>query len=194
MTPIIIRCEKCGKILQGKVEKSNIVGKCPRCKDKFVVPDPISRESRKGDRSIVSESKYFRDLPDSVTKSNSSVNYRVVYTEAPPMEFALKRKDQVPLLDIGEGGIGFIARADDKANKALPGDILTIEIDFPIFVKPVSAKVEVCWVRPIKQKKLMQVGVRFYRPSEALKGVLKNIKEYIASKTQSLDFETWGSL
>ena len=193
MTSIIFRCEKCGKVLKGEVQKSTVVGKCPRCKDKFVVPDPVTRDNRKKKRTIVPESKYYITLPDTLTKSNNQANFRVIYTEVPPVEFALKRKDQVPLLDISEGGMGFLIRSDDKSGKVLPGDILVVEMDFPVLAQPVYTKIEVCWLKPIKEDKLMHVGVRFYRPSEALKGFLKGILKYIESKTQSLDFETWGS-
>jgi len=60
-------------------------------------------------------------------------------------------------------------------------------------MSPVYTEVEVCWIKPIKEEKLMHVGARFHRPDEALKEVLKGIIKYIASKTQSLDFETWSS-
>ncbi len=132
-------------------------------------------------------------MPDSLTKKSDKVNYRVTYTEVPPMDYALKRSDQVPLLDISEGGMGFIIRSDNKSNKVLPGDILVVEMDFPIFVQPVYTEVEVCWLRPLKEEKMMHVGVRFYQPGEAIKKVLKGILKYLASKSQTLDFETWGS-
>jgi hypothetical protein len=187
MTSIIIRCEKCGKVLKG------IVGKCPRCNDNFVVPNPITRENRKFERTIIPESKYFRTLPDSIIKSKNPANYKVVYTEAPPVEFALKRSDRVPLLDISESGMSFIIRVDESS-KVLPGDILVLEIDFPVFTQPVYTKVEVCWIRSMKEEKLMHVGVRFYQPTEALKKVLNGMIKYIAATTKSLDFETWGSI
>jgi phage FluMu protein Com len=193
MTSIIIRCEKCGKVLKGKVQKSNIVVKCPRCNDNFVVPDPITRENRKNKRIVIPESKHFRTLPDSIIKSNNPATYKVVYTEAPPVEFALKRSDRVPLLDISESGMSFIIRVDESS-KVLPGDILVLEIDFPVFTQPVYTKVEVCWIRSMKEEKLMHVGVRFYQPTEALKKVLNGMIKYIAATTKSLDFETWGSI
>ncbi len=194
MTSIIIRCEKCGKVLKGKTQKSNIVGKCPRCKDKFVVPDPITRDNRKKKRSIIPESKYVSALPDKLTKSSKPAHYRLMYTEVSPVEYALKRSDHVPLLDISESGMGFIIRTHNKSHKILPGDMLYVELDFPVLVQPIYTEVEVCWIKPIKEEKLMHVGVRFHRPGEELEGVLKGILKYIASKSQSLDFETWGSI
>ncbi len=193
MTSIIIRCEKCGKVLKGKMKKSNIVGKCPRCKDKFVVPDPVAQDNRQYKRTIIPESKYVCSVPASLTNNKKPVNYRIIYTEVSPVEFALNRTDQVPLLDISEGGMGIIIRSINASGKVLPGDIFIVELDFPIFIKPVYTEVEVCWLKPIKDDKLMHVGVRFNRTGEDFKKVLKCILKFISSKTQSLDFETWGS-
>ncbi len=194
MTSIFIRCEKCGKVLKGRTQKLNIVGKCPRCKDKFVVPDPIKRDSRKKKRTIVHESKYVSTLPDILTKRNKPPHYRLIYTEVSPVEYALKRSDHVPLLDMSEDGLGFIIKTNDKSHKILPGDILYVALDFPVLVQPIYSEVEICWIKPIKEEKLMHVGARFHRPGEALKEVLKSLVKYIASKSQSLDFETWGSI
>ena len=94
---------------------------------------------------------------------------------------------------MSEDGLGFIIKTNNKSHTILPGDILYVELDFPVLVQPIYTEVEVCWIKPIKEEKLMHVGARFHRPNDALIDVLRGMVKYIASKTQSLDFETWGS-
>ena len=88
---LIIRCETCGKILQGDVEKSHIVGVCPRCGSRFTISDPVSQDSRRHKRVFIGESQFTQSIPETLTQSLEVPAYRVMYTEVPPVEFALKR-------------------------------------------------------------------------------------------------------
>jgi len=190
---IIIRCEKCGKVLRGKAGKGQKIGRCPRCMDEFVIPSPVSHEDRQYERAIISENNFVRPIPESLTHSKESPVYRVLYTEVSPVEFALKRSTHVPLLDLSEGGMGILVRADEISDGLLPGDVFIAELDFPILVQSIFIQVEVRWIRLIKEEKLLQVGVRFCKSDKAFRGVLKNLMEYISSKTETLDFDKWGS-
>lgn len=188
---LIIRCDKCGKVLKGKAQKSRIVGTCPRCKEDIVIPDPLSKENRKKKRAVICESKLVRTIPEALTKSEESPRCRVMYTEVSPVEYALNRSTHVPLLDLSEGGMGILMRTYSES-KLLPGDLFTVEIDFPVLVQSIFIKVEVSWIRPIKEK-LMHVGVRFCETDEPFREVLKDLMKYITSKTKTIDFEKWGS-
>ena len=152
---IIIRCEKCGKVLRGKSGKDQRIGSCPRCRDEFVIPSPVRHGDRKQERVVISENNLVQPIPETFTHSKESPVYRVLYTEVSPVEFALKRSTHVPLLDLSEGGMGLLVRADDLSEGPLPGDILVAELDFPIFVQSIFVQVEVCWIRPLKEEKLL---------------------------------------
>jgi phage FluMu protein Com len=190
---IIIRCEKCGKVLRGKAGKGQRIGRCPRCMDEFVIPSPVRHGDRKQDRVVISENNLVRPIPETFTHSKEPPVYRVLYTEVSPVEFALKRSTHVPLLDLSEGGMGILVRADEISDGLLPGDVFIAELDFPILVQSIFIQVEVHWIRPIKEEKLLHIGVRFCNSDKSFKGVFKNLMKYISSKTETLDFDKWGS-
>jgi phage FluMu protein Com len=193
MTKLIVRCDKCGKVLKGIAEKGNILGTCPRCREKFVIPDPVPHESRKKKRAVIGESRLVQPIPESLAQCTGAPVYRVMYTEVLPDEFIMKRSDSLPLLDLSEGGMGILMKADHLSGGLLPGDFFYAEIDFPILVHPVYIQVEVCWIRPIKDDTLLQVGVRFCEPGPDFLAVLNNLIQYIESRTQTIDFDKWGS-
>lgn len=190
---LIVRCEKCSKVLKGKSVKSQIIGKCPRCRDNFVFSDPVSQESRKNKRLVVGEGQLVKPLPKTLTQSKASPAFCVMFTEVPPIDFAMNRSDYIPLLDISEGGMGLLTRVNDISSKIQPGDSLVVEIDFPILIQTIFVEVEVCWIRPIKDDKLLQIGVRFCEPDDSFLAVLSNLLKYIDSRNKTMDFDKWGS-
>jgi len=190
---IDIRCEKCGKVLKGKAEKGKVFGKCPRCGDKIVIPEPLTRESRKHKRVVVGENRFIPTIPETLAQSQESPVYRIMYTEVPPMEFALKRSTQIPLLDLSEGGMKLFVRADEKSQGLSLGDVFLAEIDFPILVQSIFIQVEVRWVRLIKEEKLLQIGVQFCNSDKSFRDVIKDLMKYITSRTETLDFDKWGA-
>lgn len=190
---LIIHCEKCGKLLQGKAEKARTFGECPRCGHKLAIPVPAMHENRKHKRAVVVESKFVKPIWETLTQSKEPSLYRIVYTEAPPVEFALNRASDSPLLDISEGGMGILVKADAKSNGLLPGNIFVAEIDFPILIQPIFIRVEVCWMRPLKEDRLFHIGVRFCESGEYLEDLLKNLVRYVESKSKAIDIDKWGS-
>jgi len=190
---LIVRCKKCGKVMKGKSKKSKISGRCPRCRDSFVISDPVSQESRKYKRLVVGESKLVKPLPETLTRRKASPTFRVMFTEVPPNDFAMNRSDYIPLLDLSEGGMGLLSRVNDISSKLQPGDSLVVEIDFPILTQTIFVEVEVCWIRPIKDDKLLQIVVRFCESDDSFPAVLKNLLKYIESRTETMDFDKWGS-
>ncbi len=187
------RCEKCRKVLRSKTEETGKTGKCPFCGTTLTMPDPVLRQKRKHARALAGESSFFRPLPESLLQASSPPLYRVMYTEVPPAEFLLKRSSHVPLLDLGEGGMGFFVRADEKSREVFPGQSFVVEVDFPIFVQPIFVEVKVCWTRSGDENKVLHVGVKFVRTDELLTGFLQNLINYISSRTEAVDLDKWGS-
>ena len=190
---LIIRCEQCSKILTGEVEKSQSSGVCPRCGHQFTITAPISHDGRKHKRVVVGESQFAQSIPETLTQNREDPVYRVMYTEVPPVEFALKRSDYVPLLDLSKGGMGVLSRADDQSSELLPGDKFVAEIDFPILVQSIFVQVELRWIRLIKEGQLRHTGVQFCHPDEPLQSVIQCLMNYIQSRTQTPDCKIWGS-
>jgi phage FluMu protein Com len=190
---VTIRCASCGKVLKGKPQEDHLTGNCPRCHGTVRISVPLARECRKFHRAIVGENQFVTSVPQPYGTSKTQPLCRVMYTEVPPADFILYRSSHVPLLDLSEGGMGLFVRADNTSKELLPGSTFVTEIDFPILVQPVFVMVEVRWVRPIKEDKIMQLGVRFCNMDDALKSVLLNLKKYIESRTKELEFEKWGA-
>lgn len=190
---LIFRCENCCKVLQSNAKKDLKNGKCPRCEEEFVFPHPVSQEGRKHKRAVVGESKFVQLVPEAHTQSKVTPAYRVMYTEVPPVEFTFRRSSHIPLLDLSEGGMGLLVRVDETSEKLVPGYIFVAEIDFPILIQTIFTQVEVCWVRPLKDHRLRHVGVQFCTSDKSFKGVIKNLIKYIMSRSDTLDFDKWGS-
>ena len=190
---ITIRCEQCGKALRGKAGKKQTRGTCPRCMDKFVISNPVSREDRKQERAVVSDNNLVRPIPAALTSSEKSPVYRVSYTEVSPVEFALKRSTHVPLLDLSEGGMGILVNADEVSKALGSGDEFTAELDCPIFIQSIYVQVAVHWIRPTKEGKLLHLGVRFCNSDKSFRRVIKTLMKFISSKTDTLDFDKWGA-
>ena len=190
---VIIRCASCGKVLKGKTQEDHLTGHCPRCHDTVRISAPLAREGRKYHRVVVGENEFVTSVPQPYCTSKTRPVYRIMYTEVPPLDFLLNRSSHVPLLDLSEGGMGLFVRVDNASEELEPGSTFVAEIDFPILVQPVFITVEVRWVRPIKEDKIMQMGVRFCDMDDSLRSVLLNLKKYIESRTKELEFEKWGA-
>jgi len=189
---MIVRCEKCGKVLQGEPDKAGASITCPKCNNKFVVPGALSRESRRHERVLTSESRLALQIPESLSRSEEQALYCIAYTEVPPVEFALNRSTYVPLVDLSEGGMGFLVKTDEKARLIEPGSSFVIEIDFPILVRTVFVIVESRWLRPVTGEKLLRVGVQFKTTDAAFKKVIEHMIEYLMMRTDAIDIEKWG--
>lgn len=190
---IIIRCENCGKVLKGTAQEACLMSRCPRCQDTLEIPAPMNMEARQYYRAVVGEKKWITSVPYAFRKSNAPAVYKVMYTEVPPADFIQNRSTHVPLLDLNEGGMGLFVNADKVSDELQPSNTFIAEIDFPILVQPLIVRVEVRWIRPIKEKKLIQMGVMFCDMNESLRNVILSLKHYIESRTNEFDFDKWGA-
>lgn len=188
----VIRCENCGKVLRGKPDEGGTLTSCPKCKNKLVVPDAFSSESRRHPRVLTTQSSLALRIPESLSQGEEPALYCIAYTEVSPVEFALHRSTCVPLMDVSEGGMGFLVRTDEKARPIEPGYCFVVEIDFPILVQPVFVTVETRWLRPMSGGKLLRVGVQFKTVDESFKKVVKKMIEYLMVRTDAIDVEKWG--
>ena len=192
MTDIIkVRCKQCGNILKASPEKAGKKGKCPKCETIFRIPDMKTidernseRLPRKSERLPLEEKPPLLEIHESLTESKEQPLFSVIYTEAAPFPFALKRKDMAPLLDLSEEGLGFIIKTDEKVKGLIPGKMITLEIDFPILEEPIIVPVEVLWIKKTSDNNLLRMGVQFCNQDKELKRIINKLIKYIMSRPE----------
>jgi len=108
--------------------------------------------------------------------------YKVVYTEVDPAQFVLARRRRVPVLDVSTTGLRFLARVDEQGSELTSGQMILIEIDFPIFVRPVKTLVEVRWTKPLEGYELQQVGVEFSQPDREFREIIGNLVDFVLAR------------
>lgn len=181
---IKIRCRNCGKVLQTSLSNAGKRAECPRCKKPFLVPQATVTENRQKERAVVEENRLAPIIPERLTRKEGRPFCRVVYTEADPVLFVMSRPDAVPMLDISEGGLGVMIRADQITPDIVQGSILLFEIDFPILAKPIFARVEVRWIESPDNQQLCHLGVEFHQPGKELQAVVQKLIEYVLSRPE----------
>ncbi len=162
--------------------ESRKIGICPKCKTKLLIPTLSEIEARKSQRAVIGESKFQIALPEALTTHGEAPDCRVMYTEASPYEFALRRKDRFPVLDLSEGGLSFFIRTTDAKDRITLGKTILVEIDFPVLVVPIYAYAAVRWVNSTDDRALLQVGVEFEEESEDLRRIVAGLMGYVLSK------------
>ncbi|MBF0117726.1 MAG: PilZ domain-containing protein [Desulfobacterales bacterium] len=186
MAPLMVkmRCKNCGKVLKTNSENAGKKVRCPQCQNVFVIPDAKELASRKADRVVIQESKDAISLSQDMPAHLEETPFcQVVYTEADPIQFTLKRKNQVPLLDLSEGGLAFYIKTSEEVAALTFEKIIPIEIDFPtVLFEPLSVKVEVRWIKPMAEQKLLHVGVKFNNPDKKFLKIVSKLIELIISK------------
>ncbi len=187
-TILKIRCRKCGAAYRTKADYAGKRTRCPKCRQTMVLPQAAAIEKRKGMRAVVKEGTVKLDLTNELTRSGTKPFCRVVYTEADPVTFALKRSDLAPLLDLSEDGIGFHIRADLAADHLAPSAILPIEIDFPVLTEPLTCRVRVRWTKPTADR-LVQVGASFYKVPATFHKIMDELMQYILSRPDVWEME-----
>lgn len=178
---IKIRCKSCGKVLITKCGEERKIGICPNCRAKLIIPKITELEARKTERAVISESELTIRAPEGLVSPVEKPVCRVMYTEAPPFEFALRRKDQLPILDLSEAGLSFLAKKKE-AGFLVPGKTILIEIDFPILIEPIYPYVQVRWANPTEEEELLQIGVEFQSPKKDLEEIAATMVKYVLSK------------
>ncbi|MFH1147161.1 MAG: PilZ domain-containing protein [Pseudomonadota bacterium] len=186
---IKIRCKSCGKVLLTKCGEERKIGVCPGCKTKLIIPKISEIEARKTERAVISESALTIRAPEGLVSPAEKPACRVMYTEAPPFEFALRRKDQLPILDLSETGLSFLAKKKDAGPFVL-GKTLLIEIDFPILIEPVYPYVQVRWANPTEDNELLQIGVEFLEPAKDMEKIAATMVKYVLSKPDAWEVDS----
>ncbi len=185
-----MRCGKCGKVLLAKPSEKRKIAKCPKCKAIFAIPSISELAERKKTRTVVSgNDDFLAKLPDSLTIKTAEPLTTVAYTESPPVQFALQREKQAPLLDLSEDGLSFYMVKSDQTVSLKQGTSFWVEIDFPVLLKPVYAEVVLRWSKPLENEVLLQLGVEFANPSKDFKQVLSGLIDFILSRP-----EAWESV
>ncbi len=179
---IQIRCDNCG-LAERIVRVDGKVWICDRCDRSVAIPTEMELKNRNTGREIIQESQLSTDIPASLKKDKQPF-CRIVYTEASPIAFTLKRVNTYPLLDLGENGFGFYAKMDDPIAARMAGDKLTVEIDVPILESPIVTDVEIRWIHTIAPKKIVRVGVQYCDKNEDLKKILDKIYNYILARPE----------
>lgn len=185
MTDIIkVRCKQCGNILKASPEKAGKKGKCPKCEAIFLIPEMKTIDERNSERIPLEEKPPLLEVHESLTESKDPPLFSVMYTEAAPFPFALKRKNMAPLLDLSEEGLGFIIKTDEKTRGLIPGKRITLEIDFPILEEPIIVPVEVRWIKKPSDNNLLRMGVQFSNQDKELKRVINKLIKYIMTRPE----------
>ncbi len=179
---IQIRCDNCG-LAERVVRVDGKVWVCVRCDKSVVISTEAELHNRNTGREIIQESQLSTNIPASL-KKDAKPFCRIVYTEASPIEFTLKRENTYPLLDLGENGFGFYAKIEDPITKQKSGDKLTVEIDLPILESPIVIDVEIRWIQPIAAKKIARIGVQYCDKNEDLQKILDKIFNYILARPE----------
>jgi phage FluMu protein Com len=179
---IKVRCKQCGNILKASPEKAGKKGKCPKCETVFRIPEMKAIDARNGERILLEEKPPLLEVNEALTESKDPPLFSVMYTEASPFPFALKRKNMAPLLDLSEKGLGFIIKTDEKTSGLIPGKIMTIEIDFPILEEPINVPVEISWIKKTSDNSLLRMGVQFCNQDKELKRVINKLIKYIMTR------------
>ena len=115
-------------------------------KNSFKIPNINKFKARQTVREVVHESEMSTPLPETLKKPGILSLFRIKYTEASPVNFVLKRNNDLPLLDLSENGLGFLCKEED-ASLLKTGKIIAVEIDFPILEEPLIIQVEVRWMK-----------------------------------------------
>ncbi len=178
-----VRCDYCGKVMVTISEYAGRNMKCPECSNSIQIPNTSEIKMRKTAREVVHESEMSTHLPETLRKPEITPLYRIVYTEVLPANFALKRNNVFPLLDLSENGLGFICKEKD-ALKLKIDEIVPIEVDFPILEEPLKLQVQVRWLKQMSNKKLYRIGVEFHQPERELHSVLDTLYNYITSRPE----------
>ena len=184
MDTIKLRCKQCGNLLKASPDKAGKKGKCPKCETIFRIPDMETINERHSERIPLEEKPPLLEVHESLTESKEPPLFSVVYTEAAPFPFALKRKDTAPLLDLSEEGLGFIIKTDEKVKGLIPGERITLEIDFPILEEPIIVSVEVRWIKKTSDNNLLRMGVQFCDHDKELKIVVNKLIKYIMTRPE----------
>lgn len=182
---IKIRCSSCGKVLLAKPSQARKIAKCPRCGARFVIPSLANIAERKGQRVPAPENEAaLARLSEKLTVPKEPPLCRVVYTEASPVQFALQRKKEVPLLDLSEDGLSFYMKDGDSPGELREGARFVVEIDFPVLIVPVYTPVILRWLKRVEEQGLYQLGVQFQDPDQELLAVVKTLVNFILSRPE----------
>jgi phage FluMu protein Com len=184
-----VRCKKCGKVLKTPAKNAGKKGECPKCKNTLMIPGEEQFKKRKSERAVIEEARISIDHNHESEPSDAPVLFQILYTEADPVKFALARKNQVPLLDLSNGGIGFAVKSTKENAKLSKGQIIEIEIDFPILIKPVRLSVEIRWRKKMDNKKIFQLGVKFHKPSKSILRTINKLIDYILTRPEVWQLE-----
>ena len=181
------RCNRCMKLLQSPSEKAGETSTCPKCKNIFLIPVPTNFKERKFVRAIIGESELSIKPSESLTNPQGREFYKVVYTQADPIEFVLKRENVNPALDICEEGISFLIRADRLSTKLKPDRDIQLEIDFPILATPIYVRLKIKWAKSSLDKKTIRIGGMFLNRNESMQNIVQNLIEYVRMRPAKWD-------
>lgn len=182
---IRIRCGNCGKVLLVKCTEERKMGICPKCRTKLIIPKLPEIEARKSERAVISESPLTVQPPEGLVSPKEKPFCRLVYTEVPPFEFALRCKDHVPILDLSENGLSFLIRKKEAADFLTLEKVILIEIDFPILGEPIYPYVRVRWTNVTQDQDLLQIGVEFFEPHKDLQKIMANLIRYVLARSDA---------
>ncbi|MBF0226977.1 MAG: hypothetical protein HQK76_16150 [Desulfobacterales bacterium] len=183
-----IRCMKCGKVMKAPGDSAGKIGVCAGCNSTFVMPDSVAIENRKKLRAIIEESEQVIVMSDNLTFPEEKPFCKIIYTEANPIKFAQKRKDVSPLLDLSKGGLSFLMNSNGHVSELKTDDVIFTEIDFPILLEPIYAKLIIRWFRPLFDGNLVQYGTQYFKPSRAFNKVVDSLLKYALLRS-----EVWES-
>lgn len=185
-----IRCSKCGKVLLARPSEKRKIGKCPKCAAKFAIPSLSQIAERKKTRVVVGGMEgLLSRLPEKLTTKTEKPLAHIVYTEAPPIQFTMMRKNQSPILDLSEGGMSIYISNDGQTADLKLGSSFWVEIDFPVFVAPIYTEVTVRWTKLIEKTNLLQLGLQFSKPDETLQQIMGILMDFVLSRP-----EAWESV
>ena len=145
-----------------------------------------NRDNRRTERVVVEKNVLAQDLPESLIISDKVPVYTVAYVEADPVQFALKRKNMLPLIDICDDGLAFFIKAQKDEKKVVARQIIQIQIDFPILIEPIKTNIEIQWTIYLEESGLLRVGAKFCDASQDFKKIIKSLIKYVQSKPISI--------
>lgn len=174
-----LRCNRCMRLLQVPLNEVGKKGTCPKCKNDFTIPGITNKKKRKGTRAIIGESELAINPPELLTKSDGKEFCKVVYSQADPIEFLLKRENVMPTLDISDGGISFLVKADEQGMKLKTKKYIWLEIDFPILTMPIYTQIQVKWAKPSVDKKTIRIGGMFLYRDDSVRKIIQTLVKYV---------------
>ena len=174
-----LRCNRCMRLLKVPLTEVGKTGTCPKCKNVFKIPEITNRKKRKVVRAIIGESELAINPPELLTKLEGKEFCKVVYSQADPIEFLLKRENVMPTLDISDGGISFLVKADEPGIKLKSKKYIWLEIDFPILTMPIYTQIQVKWAKPSVDKKTIRIGGMFLYRDESVRKIIQKLVEYV---------------